>query len=339
MKHTLRRVKLGVGQAEAPEARAARDQKIRDEVLGSIDPTLRSQLEAREPATGDSYRGMKDMIHAAMDSKMHDLGESFTPADEVGAGIEKIVTFKKGVEVASAKKAQAKAAVEKQLADASAQLTAAQQQLTSTQQPFSVELLELQEQATPAATEEDDPCKAEADRLAGKEHKSLVPQQKVNPRAPASKPPKSGCNKPMIKIEDKAAQFVPQDVKAPAFNGHIPKVNDTNPFAEKAADKDTLEKAIKGNFTKAELDSEVEAIRNHLLSPGDTKKTEVKTHAFKPALPTDAGPEPAPSQPPKASEPANTNSTDLVVNKPGVIHNTSSPAIDNAVAPDEQLEV
>merc|ERR1712070_99300 len=80
-----------------------------------------------------------------MDSKMQDLGESLNPKDDIGEGIEQIVTNKKQYEgVSSEKRANVKAAVQQQLADINAKLSAAQEQLTPHN---AVELLETQEDA------------------------------------------------------------------------------------------------------------------------------------------------------------------------------------------------
>lgn len=138
-------VRLGESQVESTDERQARDEQIESEVLHSIDPNLRIQDEKKEPVSGSSFRGMQHMIKAAMDSKMQDLGESLNPKDDIGEGIEQIVTNKKQYEgVSSEKRANVKAAVQQQLADINAKLSAAQEQLTPHN---AVELLETQEDA------------------------------------------------------------------------------------------------------------------------------------------------------------------------------------------------
>lgn len=286
-------VRLGEGEAETTNERKARDDQIQSEVLHAIDPSLRIRDRAREPASGSSFRGMKDMIKVAMDSKMHDLGESLVPRDDIGEGIEKIVTNKKGAESSSQKKAKLKAAVEHQLADVNAQLTAAQQQLES--QGSTVELLEEETHSKPIKEDADDPCAQEAARLAGK-----AKGPPVDPNAPAVKPPPSGCKKKIISVEDKKANLVPKPPPAKPFTGQLQKPKNANPFASKPGDMQKMEEANRGNFSKAEIDQEVAAIKGHKLSKEDNEKTKVKEHKFRPALPFNPGPKPAPGKPAKA---------------------------------------
>merc|ERR1712023_123699 len=104
------------------------------------------------------------------------------------------------------------------------------------------------------------------------------------PGAPAVPPKPTGCKKKMFTIEDKGAALNVANAKnqpdTKSFSG-LKRVSDTSPLTSKPGDNDKLEKAIAGNFTKAQLDQEVKMIAAHELSPEDVRKTEVKAVPWK----------------------------------------------------------
>merc|ERR1711981_1372040 len=174
-----------------------------------------------------------------------------------------------------------------------------------------LELLEVQELANSAASDNDDPCAQEDSG------KAAAPTPA--PGAPAVEPKKSACKRAKIVVKDKAAGLVSKEPVASPFTGHIKKSNATNPYASKKGDDAKLEDIVRGNFSKAEMDKEVDAIKNHNLTKEDLDKSAVEEKPFKQPLPIDPGPKPTPIKPEKAGLANATQPTVLVNASAGVI--------------------